>query len=75
MKGKTHQNLKASVEWKSSNGRWSLVEPSKKGKKAKGGRSVKKKRDSGDGEEDSSLYLGPESETGKSCCCVPLFRL
>jgi hypothetical protein len=27
------------------------------------------------GEEDSSLHLEPKNESGKSCCCPPLFRL
>jgi hypothetical protein len=44
MKGKTHQNLKACVRWKSSDGRWSFVELSMKGK---GGRVAKKERNSG----------------------------
>jgi hypothetical protein len=53
MKGKTHQNLKADVGWKPSDGRWSVVEPSEKGKKGKDGRKAKKK--------------GSESESRKGC--------
>jgi hypothetical protein len=43
MKGKTHQNLKADVGWKPSDGRWSVVEPSEKGKKGKDGRKAKRR--------------------------------
>jgi hypothetical protein len=45
------------------------VEPSKKGK---AGRYQAVKRwgeAAGDGEDDSSLCSGSESEPGKSCCC------
>jgi hypothetical protein len=52
------------------------VEPLKKGKKGKGRRVVKKRRETAEQkEEDSSLHSGPETEPGKSCCCPPLFRL
>jgi hypothetical protein len=36
--------LKAGVGWKSSDGRWFLVEPSKKRKKGRGRRVAKKER-------------------------------
>jgi hypothetical protein len=51
MKGKTHQNLKAGVWQKPSNGEMVLAELSKTGKKGKGGKAVNKgrERDSGDG--------------------------
>jgi hypothetical protein len=49
MNGKTHQNSKAGLGWNSSDGRQSLFEPSKKGRKRKGKRAVKKEKHRGDG--------------------------
>jgi hypothetical protein len=34
-----------------------------------------RERQQGMGEEDFSFHLGPESEPGKSFCCISLFRL
>jgi hypothetical protein len=73
MKGKTHQNLKAGVGWKSSDGRWSLVELSKK-KERVGEQQKKGERQQGWGGR-LSFYSGPDSEPGKSCCCPLLSRL
>jgi hypothetical protein len=59
------------VGWKSSNGRWSLRELSKKGK----GRRVVKKRGSGIGRKTPAFIWGQECEPGKRCCCLLRFRL
>jgi hypothetical protein len=53
--------LKTSVGWKSSHGSWSLVEPSKKGKKEKGERAAKKREIVGMGKEGLSFHLGPKT--------------
>jgi hypothetical protein len=71
MKGKTHQNLKAGVGWKSSDGRWSLVELSKK--KERVGEQRKKGRDSRGGEEDSASTQGQTVNLGRAAAvhCFP----
>jgi hypothetical protein len=51
---------------------WSLQ---RKERKERVGEQQKKEREMGTVEEDSSLHSGPESEPGKTCCCLLLFRL
>jgi hypothetical protein len=35
----------------------------------------KRRETAGMRKEDSNLHSGPKTEPGKSCCCLPLFRL
>jgi hypothetical protein len=48
-KRESSSKFESQYGWKSSDGRWSLVESSNKGKKGKGGRVAKKERDSRNG--------------------------
>jgi hypothetical protein len=76
MVGKTHQNLKAGVGWKSSKREMVPGGAIKERKERKGWESSKKGGEAvGMGEEDSSLCLRSESELGKSSCYPLLFRL